>query len=675
MIIMCAVILVVMVAFLFWSGFITVSLDAERMRSNVLAWFYRHHSNKLALLVKNILRITWKCAKKLRDCLRGCMRGNSESGNFYLPPVMTDEKHKEFHDAFRILFCGDLILLEEQVKRAVNGFDELFEYTRKYIEPADIAIGVFEGPMAGKDAGYSHSNIIDDKELALNYPDSFGEAVKRAGFDLVTTANNHLLDKGKSGALQTLINLDRIGLVHTGTYSSPQEKESQRIKLIEKDGLRFAFLSYTFCFNEELLHSDELKFLTSIIVDPIHKDFEAVKESVKKDFDRAKEFKPDFIVVLPHMGEGFLRKPDQYQRIWWKIFVDFGADIILSDHTHSVQPAEITQVNGRKIFTAWCPGNYANFYRYYNGDAGILVEAYIDRKAKQIIGGSIVPMWTFAYMNANYRPVPLNVIADGEISSRLTTDDLERAEEINRIITSTVFGHAFNFDMVREKYYFDERGYVREKVSPIGHDVSDSRFMRLINSHESVCFIGDSVTQGSMNGGYPYYEPLLSQIKAEVHNVSFGGGTVKTLIDHADEITAANSGLYVVAIGTNDVRYRDSKICAMTPEEYISRLQSLENLIRQKRSDAQFVYIAPWWADDGDKPSALKYDEKLKMNSSYSQALRDYCDREGREYFDVNGYISAKVLASTYRYYLNDHIHPNSRRGIYLYSEALTLCE
>lgn len=590
---------------------------------------------------------------------------------------MTDDERRNFQGAFRILFCGDLILLEDQVKRAQ--FDEMFEYTRKYIQSADIAVGVFEGPMAGEEAGYSRGNYDDGKELALNYPDSFGEAVKRAGFDLVTMANNHLLDKGKPGALQTLKTLDRIGLPHTGSYSSQQEKESSCVRLIEKDGLKFAFLSYTYGSNgyeeEDLLFSDDLKFLTSIIVEPSSENFDAVKESVKKDFDRAKELKPDFIVVLPHMGEQFLTKPDDYQKTWAKIFTDFGADIILADHTHSVQPAEITNFNGRKVFTAWCPGNYANIYRYYNGDAGILAEVYIDKNKKEIIGGSIIPMWTFSYMNGNYRPVPMNVIAEGEISSQLTTYDFERAEEVNKVITSTVFGHEFYFDMVREKYYFDERGYIREKVLPLQSDASNSRFMKLINSHESVCFVGDSVTQGSRNGGYPYYEPLMSQIKAEIHNVSYGGGTVQSLIEHADEITATNSGLYVIAIGTNDVRYRDARICAMTPEEYISRIQSLEKIISKKCNDAKFAYIAPWWSDDGDKATQLKYDEKFLMNESYSQALKNHCIREGHEYFDVNGYISAKVLASTARYYLNDHIHPNSRRGIYLYSEALTLCE
>ena len=551
-----------------YAGFITVSINKSAIKSAVIRWLQSHNNNKAVQFLEYILRRAWKIAKRIRS--------GSEAGNFFIPPVMAGTQRREFQDAFRILFCGDLILLEDQVKRGNGSYDDMFEFTREYIQSADLAIGVFEGPMAGSEAGYSTSNYGDGKTLALNYPDTFGEAVKRAGFDLVTTANNHLLDKGRDGALRTLDVLDRIGLPHTGSYRSQDDKDTHSVRLIEKSGLKFAVLSYTYgsngCTEDDLLRSKDLSFLTSLIVSPSSKNFEAVKESVRRDFDRAKELEPDFIVVLPHMGEQFLTKPDDYQRAWGEIFREFGADIILADHTHSVQPAEISTVNGRRVFTAWCPGNYANIYREYNGDASILVEVYIDRNKREVIGGSIIPMWTCAHMNGNYRPVPLSVIADGELSPRLTTYDLARAEEVCRVISSTVFGHAFNFDMVRERWHFDERGYVREKVSPLAADVRESRFMRLVNSAGSVCFVGDSVTQGSRNGGYPYYEPLEGQITAEIHNVSFGGGTVKTLIEHADEIASTGAGLYVVAVGTNDVRYYNPSTCAMTPGEYVSRL-------------------------------------------------------------------------------------------------------
>ena len=663
-----------------------VKITMNKLKQSVFFWLDANNGSRKALYAGRVLKYTYKtlrlpyrAAKRILHSLR-----KTDTPDFFLPPVMTLSQQKSIHNAFRILFCGDLILLEDQVKRARHGqdysFDDMFEYTRKYIQPADLAIGVFEGPLGGSDACYSTSNYGDGKALALSFPDEFAEAVKRAGFDLVTTANNHLLDKGREGAFRTIDILDKIGLPHTGSYRNPQEKEAQKIKLVEKNGLKFAILSYTYGTNafseDDLLHSEDLKFMTSLLVSPISRNFEKVKESIRRDFEQAKALHPDFIVVLPHMGSQFLKKPDYYQRTWVKIFKDFGADIILSDHTHSVQPAEITIENGRKIFTAYCPGNYSNIYREFNGDANILVEVYIDRQTHEIISGGIVPMWSSAFMNGNYRPIPMNDIADDEeLAGKFTTHDLERAEEVNRVITSTIFGEAFTFDMVRKRYYFDERGFIRELMPALraDFDIQGSAFLRMVNSVKSVCFVGDSITQGSRNGGYPYYEPMLEYITADVHTFAAGGGTVKTLIDNADKITSSEAELYVIAIGTNDVRYCDKKICAMDETEYVSRLHKLEALIRAKKTSAQFAYIAPWWSNDGDPFCPLNFGDKTAKNSKYSIALKKHCEREGYAFFDVNEHISHEVSANIAGYYLVDHIHPNSRRGIYLYAKALLL--
>ena len=187
-------------------------------------------------------------------------------------PIMTDEQKNAFDNAFRITFAGDLILLEDQVKRAYYDgeydFSDVFEYAEPYISSADYAIGVFEGPMAGEDAGYTSSNFDDGKELYLNFPDSFASAVKAAGFDLVTNANNHLLDKGVNGAVRTIDILDSIGLDHTGSYRSAEEKNTSRIKLVECQGIKMAVLSYTYGCNyidNSKLINGSLSYITSVI--------------------------------------------------------------------------------------------------------------------------------------------------------------------------------------------------------------------------------------------------------------------------------------------------------------------------------------------------------------------------------------------------------------------------
>ena len=95
---------------------------------------------------------------------------------------MDQPTQEKFDSAFRILFCGDLILLEDQVKNAFDGqnynFSTVFEYTKDYIQSADLSIGVFEGPTGGNRKNYSQSNFADGKSLYLNYPDSFADSVR-----------------------------------------------------------------------------------------------------------------------------------------------------------------------------------------------------------------------------------------------------------------------------------------------------------------------------------------------------------------------------------------------------------------------------------------------------------------------------------------------------------------
>lgn len=449
-------------------------------------------------------------------------------------PVMSGEQKTDFDNAFRITFAGDLILLEDQVKRGYteNGYDfsPIFEYAEKYISSADYAIGVFEGPMAGEEAGYSTSNFDDGKELALNFPDEFAQAVKDAGFDLVTTANNHVLDKSVDGALRTLDVLDKTGLDHTGSYRNEEEKENSHIKIVETDGIKFAVLSYTYGSNgmtDHELIDGEYSFVTSVLPESGSEYFEQAKELVEADFEKAKSFDPDIIIVLPHMGTQFSNAPDEMQQTWFDIFKECGADIILGDHSHSVQPAVIEEYSGKNVFTAYCPGNFANIYREYQGDTSMLVDVYIDRSTKSVIGGSIVPLYTCSSIDGNFRTLPVyDIMTDSALRKQLSTDDLERADAANETITEVVFGHAMDITSVSERYYFTKDGFVRSKVTGLvlDSDMKNGTLFTAMEKADTICFIGDSVTEGTKNGGCPWYEPIEEYFEnKKIENYSLGG--------------------------------------------------------------------------------------------------------------------------------------------------------
>ena len=595
-------------------------------------------------------------------------------------PVMTAEQKKAFDNSFRITFSGDLILLEDQVKRAYNGgkydFSEVFEYAKPYISAADLAIGVFEGPMAGEAAGYSSSNYGDGKELYLNFPDEFALAVKDAGFDLVTTANNHLLDKGLDGALRTIDVLDGIGLDHTGSYRSAEEKKNNRIKIVELQGIRLAFLSYTYGCNDytaEELSDGSFSYLTSLISDTEGGLFESQRAAVEQDFKDAKSYSPDLIVVLPHLGTQFLNEPDEAQLLWFDIFKENGADIILGCHPHVVEPVTIENCSGKNVFSAYCPGNFANIYRDDQGDTSMLVDVYIDRSTKKVIGGSIVPLYTHARADHNFRAVPIyDIMTDEALRGQLTTDDIDRAANANDIITKVVFGSKMDITSVTERYYFNENGFLRTVKS--GLEMTDKLkagiLYKEMKAAQSICFVGDSVTEGTKNGGCPWYEPILEYFAdKKITNYSKGGCTVSYMTERAGNIPAAD--LYVIALGTNDVRYRDESICAMTPESFAAETDALKNNLLKRSPKARFVFIAPWYSTDGDIYCGMSFAEKTSLNNEYSAALEKYCAENDLSYINANPYIENALRTSPDRSYLLDHIHPNASEGVVMYSQAV----
>lgn len=305
----------------------------------------------------------------------------------------------------------------------------------------------------------------------------------------------------------------------------------------------------------------------------------------------------------------------------------------------------------------------------------MLVDVYISRDTKEIIGGSIVPLYTQATIDGNYRALPIYDITHcSSLRNQLSTDDLARAENANNIITGVVFGHTMDISSVTERYYFDSSGFIRSKAD--GLEITDGmksgKLFKAMQKANSICFIGDSVTEGTKNGGCPWYEPIEEYFSDKtISNYSKGGCTVSYMTDNIESIPEAD--LYVIALGTNDVRYRNESICSMTAEDYVSKLDTLKNMLSQKSANAEFIFIAPWYSTDGDPFCNMSYSEKTALNEEYSSALANYCKSQNTEFINANSYIREKLTTTPDSYFLLDHIHPNCSSGVVMYSEAVLL--
>ena len=202
----------------------------------------------------------------------------------------------------------------------------------------------------------------------------------------------------------------------------------------------------------------------------------------------------------------------------------------------------------------------------------------------------------------------------------------------------------------------------------------DSTLYRAISNADKVCFVGDSVTEGTKNGGTPWYEPIEALFPAkDISNFSKGGCTISYILENTDKIPAAD--LYVIAIGTNDIRYRNEQTCAMTKEIFVERINELKEKLLSKSSGAKFLFIAPWYSTDGDPFTPMAHAETVALNEEYSEALEKYCKDNSLMYVNANPYIRNVLSFRTDRTYLLDHIHPNASKGVKLYSKAVLLSD
>lgn len=605
--------------------------------------------------------------------------------------VITEEQKSALKDALSISFTGDLILLQDQVRKAYSDstgeydFRPMFDYARKYLAAADLSIGVFEGPAAGEKAGYSTSNYDDGIPLYLNFPDSFAKAVKESGIDLVSTANNHLLDKGEEGTMRTLDILDQVGLLHVGSYRDEAEKES--FMILEKKGVRIAVLAYTFGSNgyTEEYFLRENSSMTSILVNPDSKFFNEAREKVISDFRTVKnsENPPDLIVVIPHMGTQFIHSTDKYQDTWNDIFIRAGADIVLGDHSHAVQPVEFRTTsdgagNAKQSVIINCPGNFANSFIEKDGDATSIAEVYIDPETKEILCAGVIPMYTRSTADGIYQALPIySILTEPGLKNETSGYEMKRISEVQAVVTSVMLGAELTLDQAQEKYFLFPEGYVRQPAEAIvmTDEIKEASLYKLLSQSKTVCFVGDSITAGSENGGYGWYEPMMAAFPdITVYKEAWGSATTHTLLKNSGSIAEHCADLYVIAIGTNDVRYRNSKTCAMDKVSYIENIDSLIVKIKSKNPHAKFVLISPWLALNNDPYTTIPVEKRDQLLLEYGVSLELYCRDNGYEYINPNPDIKDVLLRCAPSDYMIDHIHPNAGAGISLYSEKALAC-
>lgn len=250
-----------------------------------------------------------------------------------------------------IVMAGDLLMhrfVQESGKRRDGSynFDRLFENVKPEIESADIAIINQETLLAGSKYGLSGYPCF-------NAPCEVADAIAAAGFNVVLQATNHTLDKGFDAlaCCRSYWSENYPQIKIAGTHTC--ESDADCICVTEINGIKIAVLNFTYG--------------TNGIPCPVGKEW-AVEmldsENVRRDFESARDL-ADFIIVCPHWGTEYTHTPSEEQRKWCRLFVEYGADLVIGTHPHVIQPLEWEEgcdIDGNhvKIPVYYSLGNFVN---------------------------------------------------------------------------------------------------------------------------------------------------------------------------------------------------------------------------------------------------------------------------------------------------------------------------
>ena len=213
----------------------------------------------------------------------------------------------------RILIAGDFCPYYRIEKMVADANFSFFDEIKNFTESVDYSIINFECPVI-------EGNVkpISKCGPALRTEKNAVSAIKYAGFDCVTLANNHFRDFGDIGCLSTIQELKAHSIDYVGGGESLAEAQSILYKEIQ--GKRIAFIN--FCENEFSIATDNTAGAAPL--DSVDNYYQITK---------ARE-NSDYVVVIVHGGHEYYQLPSPRMKKLYRFFLEIGADVVVNHHQH-----------------------------------------------------------------------------------------------------------------------------------------------------------------------------------------------------------------------------------------------------------------------------------------------------------------------------------------------------
>ena len=257
-------------------------------------------------------------------------------------------------------------------------FKPIIEYIKEKVQNYDLAYYNQETVLGGTELGLSDYPTF-------NSPQEAGDAMIDAGFNIVSLATNHTMDRGEKAILSSIEYWKKHDdVLAVGTYTSEEERNTVQIR--EKNGIKYAMLSYTYGTNGINVPAGK-DYLVNVwptdlnINDPSRdKEYQAYKEQVKKDIEAVRN-QVDVLMVAMHWGVEYTHVPTKYQEDSAQFLADNGVDIVIGAHPHVIQP--VTWIDDTLVI--YSLGNFVSAQlqdQNYNKMVGLMTSLNITKTVK-----------------------------------------------------------------------------------------------------------------------------------------------------------------------------------------------------------------------------------------------------------------------------------------------------
>lgn len=240
---------------------------------------------------------------------------------------------------------GDNLIHEPIYRYGMNqggDFDFLFENIGDILEKNDISVINQETPLVTEFSEYGDYP-------RFGTPVQVGEAIADAGFDVVTCATNHALDRGAKGIHTTKDCFTEHGVCCLGIQTQ-EEPKRKPYEIIRRNNIRFALFNYTYGTNGVPL-PEKYPYMVHLLED---------EAQIREDIGSARR-EADVVLVFVHWGTENSEEIDSFQKKWTDIFLDSQVDVVVGSHPHVLQDHEMLEgEGGHQMLVYYSVGNFVS---------------------------------------------------------------------------------------------------------------------------------------------------------------------------------------------------------------------------------------------------------------------------------------------------------------------------